>query len=102
MGRAQMPSIFLARLTSDLATSTSPTLRRCFLRLPVVGAEANAAPDLRRAWRRRSFPDPLTLKRCFAPECVLFFGMSRLSRRLQFGSRVQAVGLLFTLLDRSV
>src|SRR6185295_9294820 len=45
------------------------------LRLPVVGADANAAPDLRPVCRRRSFPVPLILNRLLAPECVLFFGI---------------------------
>jgi hypothetical protein len=33
---------------------------------------------LRRACIRRSLPDPVTLKRFFAPEWVLFFGISSL------------------------
>src|SRR6478672_10092559 len=74
--KAQMPSIFLARATSLFSSSTMPALRRCFLRLPVVGADANAAPDLRPACRRMILPEPVTLKRFFAPEWVLFFGMS--------------------------
>src|SRR5688500_15815002 len=73
---AQMPSIFLTRLTSAFSSSTMPALRRCFLRLPVVGADANAAPDLRPACRRRILPEPVTLKRLLVPEWVLFFGMT--------------------------
>ena len=73
---AQMPSIFLARETSPFSSSTMPALRRCFLRLPVVGADANAAPDLRPACRRMILPEPVTLKRFFAPEWDLFFGLS--------------------------
>src|SRR3954452_1153968 len=74
-GQAQRPSIFLARFTSAFSSSTMPWLRRCFLRLPVVGAEANAAPDFRPAWRRRILPEPVTLNRLLAPEWVLFLGM---------------------------
>jgi hypothetical protein len=40
-----------------------------------MGVEANAAPALRRACRRLSFPEPVTLNRLLAPEWVLFFGI---------------------------
>src|SRR5215218_5676037 len=75
-GRGQRPSIFFARLTSAFSSSTVPALRRCFFRLPVVGADANAAPDFRPACSRRILPVPVTLNRLLAPECVLFLGMS--------------------------
>src|ERR671914_2146041 len=65
-----MPSIFLARLTSALAISVVPVIRRVTLegffsrlwRLP--------------AFSRRILPEPVTRKRLLAPECVLFFGIS--------------------------
>src|SRR6478672_7492477 len=67
----QRPSIFLARDTSLLASSTVPLMRRVTLegffsrlwRLP--------------AFSRRILPEPVTRKRLLAPECVLFFGISR-------------------------
>src|SRR3954451_17365636 len=71
----QRPNSFLAAFTSAWATSTVPLFWRCFLRLPVVGADANAAPDFRPVWSRRSLPEPVTLNRFLAPECVLFFGI---------------------------
>ena len=46
-----------------------------YTRLPVVGADANAAPDLRLACMRRSLPVPVSLNRFFAPECVFILGM---------------------------
>jgi ribosomal protein L20 len=75
-GEGQMPSIFLTRRVSALSTVTSPALRRCLRRLPVVGADANAAPDFRLACSRLIFPVPVTLKRLLAPEWVLLFGMA--------------------------
>src|SRR2546423_2507360 len=67
---AQRPSSRLTRLTSDLATSTSPVRRR-------VSSE-----DLRSklwrmpAWPRMILPEPVTLKRFLAPLWVFCFGMA--------------------------
>src|SRR5687768_2036607 len=70
---AQRPSSFLARLTSALATSVVPLIRRVTLegffsrlwRLPVFS--------------RRILPEPVTRKRLPAPEWLLFLGIFGLS-----------------------
>src|SRR5690348_17931845 len=61
------------RLTSAGATSVVPEcMRRCFR--PRSGVEANAAPALRCACRRRSLPDLVTLTRLLAAPFGLNLG----------------------------
>src|SRR5688572_7543538 len=66
----QMPRSFLAVLVSALLTSVVPDILRVTLE-----------DFFSRLWRlpafsRRILPEPVTLKRFLAPECVLFFGIS--------------------------
>src|SRR6185437_3841188 len=78
-GTGQRPSKLFIRLRSAFATSTSPWRRLCFLRLPVVGAEAKAAPDLRPARRRINLPLLVTLMFFLALRCGFILGIAAVS-----------------------
>src|ERR1700710_1691969 len=94
-GSGQSPSSFLARLTSALASSVVPDMRRVIFE-----------GFFSRLWRRPAFwrrilPEPVTRKRLEAPEWVLFLGMgvvSFFSLRVDLG--VEVLGASALLLRR--